>query len=90
MFEPNVSRATRHDGGPRLEEIDWKDVRDPGSYLHVSTGMLMRFFPEESGAESAQEGSDPATPMVKLSSDPQAPLATLRAIAVWYGYLVQF
>jgi hypothetical protein len=90
MFEPNVSRATRNDEGPTLEEMDWKDVRDPGSYLHISTGMLMRFFPEESESKSPKSDSDPPTPMVKLSGDPQAPLSTLRAIAVWYGYLVQF
>ena len=90
MFESKASRAIGEDRGPKLEEMDWRDVREPGSYLHISSGLLMRYFPEEPAPEPPPRGPDLPTPMVRLSSDPQAPLATLRAIAVWYGYLVQF
>lgn len=81
----NAEEATRR---YEPEPIDWNDVREPGAYLHIDSGMLMRVFADELVPDPPKE--EPGTLLIRLSNDPQAPLARLRATAMWLGYLVQF
>ena len=81
--------ATASQNRSRLPEMDWHEVQEPGCYLHVSSGMLMRFFPEDSLSRGRMTpGAE--TAMVKLAEDPQTPLVTLRAIAAGHGYFAEF
>ncbi len=60
--------------------LTWGEIRDPGCYLHLPSGLLARIFSREV-APGAQEGGSPSGAAVKLSNDPSAPLGLLRDIA---------
>jgi hypothetical protein len=73
----------------RLRECDWNDIDEPGCYLHIRSGMLMRVFADEldSVASDMPEGT---MRMVKLSRNPRASLPKLRDIASRHGYPARF
>lgn len=72
-----------------VDELDWSDVREPGCYLHVATGMLARIRSEDlTRMEDAEPGQ--AGQVARLSSNPDTPVGLLRAIAERARYLVKF
>ena len=73
---------------PKLQQLD--EIREPGCYVHVATGLLVRIFPEELESERASEPFDSWGLVAQLSSDPYAAIASLRAFASHQGYLVRF
>lgn len=81
-------------GDPReaaLEEMDWADVREPGCYLHVATGLLARVRASAIAARTRESGGGLAGgQVVRLSGNPETPLPTLRGIAYLARYRVNF
>jgi hypothetical protein len=88
MEHPAIGRDAR---GPTLEEMNWADVREPGCYLHVATGLLARVRADEIVAQTREDGgATGGGQVVRLSSNPETPLPTLRGIAIVARYRVNF
>jgi hypothetical protein len=69
--------------------MDWAEVQEPGCYLHLATGLLARIRAGEiDGNAHATNGG--GGPVARLSGNPEAPLAALRAIAQRSSYRVNF
>ncbi len=75
---------------PELPQLDWGQINEPGCYLHVSTGLLARIFPEELERERSSDRSLCSMRVAKLATDPLTPVAILRSIASRNGYSVRF
>lgn len=74
----------------QLREVNWSDIDQPGSYLHIASGLIARIHPEEiSGYRIRQPGSG-VGPVVLLERNPNAALSVLREIAERHGYRVSF
>jgi hypothetical protein len=73
-----------------LQQLDWGQIKEPGCYLHVSTGLLARIFAEELERERPSNPSMSSMQVAKLATDPLTAVATLRAIASRHGYSVRF
>ncbi len=68
--------------------MDWSDIREPGSYLHLTTGLIARVYPEDLPVAASHPGVARGGPVVRLLPNPGAPLAVLREIAARYGLTV--
>ena len=77
----------------RLHEMAWNEIADPGCYLVLGSGNLIR-VPQE----AVPSGHSPLitvtsigeTRVAKLSEDPAEPVIFLRTIAEHYDYQVNF
>ena len=77
----------------RLTETQWNNIQDPGCYLMVQSGDLVRISPE-----SLAPGHSPLLTftskneirVAKLSQNPSEPISVLRAIAADNDYFVNF
>jgi hypothetical protein len=72
----------------RVDEMDWSDVREPGCYLHLSTGLLARV--RAADAATMCQGDGYGGQVARLSANPEAPIALLRAVAARSSYRVKF
>ena len=76
-----------------LTETQWNSIQNPGCYLMVNTGDLVRISPE-----SLAPGHSPLLTfssknevrVAKLSSNVAEPISVLRAIAADNDYFVNF
>lgn len=83
---PDESRERPAPEAP-LMEMEWGDIREPGSYLLVSSGLIARIYAEDiPGFEERPRRA--AGTVVRLLSNPRAPLGLLREIAERHGYQV--
>jgi hypothetical protein len=82
--------STIDDPGPAaaLEELDWNDMQEPGCYLHIPSGTLMRVYADE--LDTVSDMPQGAMRMVRLSRDPRTSLLRLRDTADRHGYSVHF
>ena len=77
----------------RLTETQWNNIQDPGCYLMVQSGDLVRISPE-----SLAPGHSPLLTfssknevrVAKLSGNVAEPISVLRAIAADNDYFVNF
>lgn len=70
------------------QEMTWLEISEPGSYLHVESGLIARIHPEElAGHRVLQRGIGVGT-VVLLLPNPNAPIQVLRQIAQRHGYRV--
>ena len=77
----------------RLTETQWNNIQNPGCYLMVNTGDLVRISPE-----SLAPGHSPLLTftskadvrVAKLSDNPAEPISVLRSIAADNDYFVNF
>ncbi|TMQ69950.1 MAG: hypothetical protein E6K81_13755 [Candidatus Eisenbacteria bacterium] len=77
----------------RLTETRWNSIEDPGCYLMVASGDLVRI-----PAESLLPGHSPLLTftskadvrVAKLSDNPAEPISVLRSIAADNDYFVNF
>jgi hypothetical protein len=74
----------------QLPTLDWTEIREPGCYLHIRTGLLMRVFPEEVGRGHLPIAPGGAMLMVRLSPDVGTSVVILRSIARRHGYATSF
>jgi hypothetical protein len=77
----------------RLAEMNWNAIDDPGCYLLVETGELVR-IPQEAVAPGHSPlvtiTSIRETRVAQLSENPAEPISVLRAIAADNDYFVNF
>jgi len=71
-----------------IQELEWSDIREPGCYLHLGSGLLARVSEEEL-AEIGHRGGM-AGRVARLADNPHLPLTTLRLTAMRFGYRVSF
>lgn len=83
--DPNLPPATPR--GP-LERMDWSEIREPGSYLHVASGLIARVYPEDVADTTERHAGAGGGPVVRLLPNPGAPMAVLREIAERHGLQV--
>jgi len=77
----------------RLTETEWNNIQDPGCYLMLQSGDLVRI-----STESLAPGHSPlltftsknGVRVAKLSDNPAEPISVLRAIAADNDYFVNF
>lgn len=77
----------------RLTETQWNSIQDPGCYLMVQTGDLVRISPESLAAGHSPLltfTSKNEIRVAKLSDNPAEPISVLRAIAADNDYFVNF
>jgi hypothetical protein len=76
-----------------LQEVNWCDLRDAGSYVAVETGNLFR-FPQKALISGISPiitlESRGGTRLVKLSSDPYEISPKLRVLAAQIGVKLNF
>lgn len=85
MSEAATIRAA--DEGPRLDLMDWSEIHEAGCYLHVASGLLARIEAEDLEDDRRGAGHDrPGGLVVRLSSNPRAPIQLLRLVARSHGY----
>lgn len=72
-------------GAGPLARLEWNEVREPGCYLHVSTGLLARVYAEDLEVVHAQWNGAGGGVVVRLDPNPGAPLGRLREIASHHG-----
>jgi hypothetical protein len=85
--------ASPQSGSSRLTETQWNNIQNPGSYLMVGSGDLVRISPE-----SLAPGHSPLLTftsknevrVAKLSDNTSEPISVLRAIAADNDYFVNF
>lgn len=70
-----------------LAAMDWSEVREPGSYLHLASGLIARVYPEELSASPDRPAGVGA--VVRLDANPHAAIAALREIAHRHGHQVR-
>jgi hypothetical protein len=76
-----------------LQEMSWNQIEQPGCYLMIGTGELVRI-----PAEGLALGHSPlvtitstgGTRVAKLSDNPNEPISVLRAFAADSDYFVKF
>ncbi len=77
----------------RLTEMSWNSIEQPGCYLIVGSGDLVR-IPKEGLALGHSPlvtiTSNGETRVAKLSDNPSEPVSVLRAIAADNDYFVNF
>ena len=79
--------------GTHLQEMSWGTITEPGCYLVLDTGALVRI-----PAEALAPGHSPLVTftsakglrVAKLSDNPAEPITVLRAIAADNDYFVNF
>jgi hypothetical protein len=77
----------------RLTETLWSNIQDPGSYLMVQTGDLVRIGPESLAAGHSPLltfSSKNEVRVAKLSGNVSEPISVLRTIAADNDYFVNF
>lgn len=67
-----------------LPRLDWSEIRAPGAYLHLASGLLARVYEDDVNAHARTGGGR----CVRLSENPGMPLAKLREIAADHGFEV--
>lgn len=72
------------EGGDILPLVDWDEIRAPGCYLHLATGLLARVYPEDVASRSQGHASGGGS-CARLSENPGATMAQLREIAARHG-----
>ena len=80
-------------GGTHLPEMSWGTISEPGCYVILDTGDLVRI-----PAEALAPGHSPLVTftsvkglrVAKLSENPAEPITVLRAIAADNDYFVNF
>jgi hypothetical protein len=77
----------------RLQEMSWNQMQQPGSYLILGSGDLVRVPPE--GLASGHSPlitvtSSGETRVAKLSDNPAEPISVLRSFAADNDYFVNF
>ena len=82
MAEDSVQGADSRGASERL--IDWDDIREPGCYLHVTSGLVARIFPDDiaNPSEDRHAGQFSGGPVICLSPNPNTPIDVLRQFAV--------
>jgi len=78
--------------GSRLAEMPWSHVREPGCYLLIEAGDLIR-LPDGvlvHGYTPLMLRSDSGARVARLSNDAAEPISNLRALAADHGYTVRF
>ena len=77
-----ISRSDAQGGRAvgRPAVLAWCDIRQPGCYLHLPSGLLARVFTTEAAALNQGSGPRGGT-AVQLDPDPATPVSVLREIA---------
>lgn len=77
----------------RLQEMEWNAIDEPGCYLLIASGDLVR-IPDEALAPGHSPlltfTSTRETRVAKLSQNPAEPISVLRSIAADNDYHVSF
>lgn len=68
--------------------MDWNQISEPGSYLHIATGLIARVYPEDLAAPLAHRENECGGLVVRLLSNPGAPISVLREIGERHGFRV--
>ena len=69
-----------------LDQMEWCEIREPGCYLHIASGLVARVYAEDvAGAKADRQGHGGGR-VVRLLPNPGAPLAMLREIAEHHGF----
>ncbi len=71
-------------------EMDAAQIREPGCYLHLSSGMLARIFEADLRDASGLSAWVGAGRMVRLSPQPETSVFVLRRTAAIHDYPVSF
>ena len=77
----------------RLTEMGWNEIDEPGSYLFVRSGDLVRVPPEALAPGHSplmSIVSNGETRVARLSENPAVPITVLRNIAADNDYFVNF
>lgn len=69
--------------GAWLKRIEWCQITKPGSYLHLSSGLIARVYAEDLVGMKACRQS--AGMVVLLADNPRTPIVELRDIAHRHG-----
>lgn len=86
-----MSDESPHRAAPapeRLGRMEWSDIREPGIYLHIASGLIARVYAEDVAAVGTRAGGLGGGPVVRLVPNPSAPMAVLREIAERHGLRV--
>lgn len=67
-----------------LPRVDWDDIRSPGCYLHLATGLLARMYAEDLARRPQRLGGTGGC-CVRLSPNPGESMPQLREIAAKHG-----
>ena len=77
----------------RLQEMSWNQIQQPGAYLIIGSGDLVR-VPQDALAPGHSPlitiTSTGETRVAKLSDNPAEPISVLRAFAADNDYFVNF
>lgn len=84
MTDESPNATERPEGRP--DPIEWGDIREPGSYLHLATGLIARVYAEDVARAAADGGGRGGGSVVLLAPNPGAPMAALREIAERHGF----
>ena len=76
--------------GNGLHELEWDDIREPGCYLMIASGLLARIYPEDLFGDRGAGLRGNGTRVVMLSENPRLPVGSLRNIAEQRSYRVCF
>jgi hypothetical protein len=74
----------------RLLELSGPEVSEPGCYLHLSSGLMVRVFPEDLESAFLRHPLVSAGRVVRLSDRPDTPVSMLRFIAATHQYPINF
>ncbi len=72
----------------RLERMEWNEIHEPGSYLHLASGLIARVYAEDIAVARAHLDHREGGSVVRLLPDPGAPMVVLQAIAERHGLRV--
>lgn len=68
--------------------MDWSEIQEPGSYLHLASGLIARVYAEDLASAGSHRGVPGGGPVVRLLANPGAPITALREIAEHLGLRV--
>jgi hypothetical protein len=85
---PNEPRDEPTPAPARLEQLEWDEVRTPGSYLHLASGLIARVYAEDLDPRATNAAMRGGGAVVRLLPNPGAPMALLREIATRHGFRV--
>ena len=80
----NMHGSQNDESAGFLPRVEWDEIRAPGCYLHLATGLLARVYAEDLANRSPGIASGGGR-CVRLSENPGATMAQLREVAAKHG-----
>jgi len=71
-------------------ELEPSEIHEPGCYMHVASGLLVRLFPEDFALTIEPLVGACIGPLARLSDNPGLPVIALRAIAASHQLRTSF